>query len=139
MCGKSLGQSSEDDQDKLKAVHPLTTDEICKNTESDLTNDSSRASCDLDSSIGVVGDFARAAFGVVPENNTQHGVHHVDSEKIVRIGEETNTSYDNGTHMVPAKGCLVDFRQGETASLVRVRDMGLWSIISVRPKKIEGV
>ena len=134
-----MGQSSEDDQDELKTVHSLTTDEICKNTESDLTNDSSRASCDLDSGIGVAGDFARAAFGVMPKNNTQHGVHHVDSEKIVRIGEETNTSYDNGTNVVPAKGCLIDFRQGETASLIRVRDMGLLSIISARPKKIQGV
>ena len=58
-----------------------------------------------------------------PEGNSQEGRGQVDGEDIVGIGEETNTGNDDGTHMVPAKGRLVNLGQGETTSLVGVLDV----------------
>ena len=38
---KCLSESSENDDNQFKTVHPLTTDEISEDTETNLTNDSS--------------------------------------------------------------------------------------------------
>jgi len=43
---------------------------------------------------------------------------------IVGISEETNTSDNAGTDVIPAKGSLVDLREGETTTLVGVGDVG---------------
>jgi len=35
--GKSLSEGGEDDEDQLKAVHSLATDDVCEPTETELT------------------------------------------------------------------------------------------------------
>jgi hypothetical protein len=44
---------------------------------------------------------------------------------VVSIREETNTSDNDGAHMVPAERSLVDLSESETAALVRVGDMSI--------------
>lgn len=118
---KSLGKSCEDDHDELKTVHLLAADQICENTEANLTDDGAGASRDLDCRVGGFGDAALAgAMAALPVDYTQHGGDQVDGEEIVGIGEETNTGDDNCADMVPAKWSLVDFGQGKTSALVGV-------------------
>jgi hypothetical protein len=41
---------------------------------------------------------------------SKHGRNQVDGENIVRISEETDTGYDTGTNMEPAKLCVVNLK-----------------------------
>jgi hypothetical protein len=79
---ESLGESGEDNDDQLKTVHLLTTDNICKITETELTKDGSSGRSDLDGSIRVGGDGS-VRLAVLEENNTQHGRYQVDSEDLL--------------------------------------------------------
>jgi hypothetical protein len=90
---ESLSESSEDDDDQLKTVHLLSSNNIGEITETELTKNSSARGSDLDSSIGVGGD---RSFGlaIVEENNTQHSSDQVNGEdlySIVRIKVSTRS------------------------------------------------
>lgn len=106
--GKRLSESCEDDQDELETVHPLTTDTIGEVTETELSDDSTGGGRDLDSSVGRGRDLAGVGLSVVPVDDSQHGGDKRDGEDVVGIGEETGTSHDNGTNVVPAERSLVD-------------------------------
>jgi len=82
--GESLGESSEDDDDQLKTIHLLTSDNISEITESKLTENGSTRCSDLDGSVGVGRDRS-LGFGVVEENNTQHGGDQVNGEDLSMV------------------------------------------------------
>ena len=65
--------------------------------------------------------FAR----VVEVHDTQHGGDESDSENIISIREETNAGHHHGTNMIPAKGRLVDLRQGQSSPLVGVGNVSI--------------
>lgn len=94
-------------------------------TETELANDGSTRSRDLDGGGGACRHGARLGLCVVPVNNTEHVGHQTNGEDVVGIGEETDTSDENGADVVPSKGSLVDLGERETATLVRVDDMSV--------------
>jgi hypothetical protein len=53
-----LSERGKYDQDKLHAVHLLSTDNISKDTETDLTDDSAGGRSDLDGGVGIGGYLA---------------------------------------------------------------------------------
>lgn len=116
-----MSESGDDDKDQLETVHLLTTQDICEGSEAELSKNSSRRSGDFDSS--VLGDMQFAAVAVLVDN-TQHDGQERGSENIVLICEETNTSHNNGSDMIPAKGSLVDLCKSKSAALIGVLDMG---------------
>ena len=64
----------------------------------------------------------------MPVDDTQHAGDQTDSEDVVRIREETDTSYNNGANVIPAKWRLVDLSKRETTALVRVFDMSIVAV-----------
>jgi hypothetical protein len=76
-------------------------------------------------SIGRGRDRARLLLGVLPVHNAELGGNQVDGEDVVRVGEETNTSYNTSPDVVPAERSLVDLCKGKTTSLIGVGDMGI--------------
>lgn len=97
------------------------THNIGKGTKSKLTDYCSCAGSQLDGGIRLGRHFAHA--GVV--NYAQHGCQKRHGEDVVRVREETNTGYKNSSHVVPAKGGLIDLGQGEATTLVWVLDVSL--------------
>lgn len=99
----------------------LGTYNISEGTEAELSNDSTSAGGQLDGSVGRGRHLSGA--GII--DNSQHGREERYGEDVVRICEEANTRNQDGPHVVPAEGGLVDFRQGETTSLVGILDVNL--------------
>ena len=102
VCGESLGESCEDDDDQFETVHLLTSDNIGEETKTKLTNDGTSRSGDLDS--GIRGDWELSLAGDwtgLVVDHTKHGGHDTDGEDVVGIGEETNTSNNDSADMVP--------------------------------------
>ena len=123
--GKDLGKRGEDDEDELETVHLLTTDNIGKETKTELTNDGTGRGCDLDGSVRVGRDGAGLRLGVVPVDDTQHCGDQTDGEDVVGISEETDTGDHDGADVVPAKGGLVDLGESKPSALIWVRDMSI--------------
>ncbi len=61
----------------------------------------------------------------MPVNHSQHGDYQIDSEDVVGISEEPDTSNDDGANVVPAEGSLVNLRKGETTTLIGIVDVGI--------------
>lgn len=122
--GESLGESGHDDDDQLNTVHALTTNVIRQVTEEELTNHRTTGGRDLDRSVGGGGDLAGVLGGILPEDNTEHAGGQVDGEDIIGVGEETNTSDDDGTNMIPTELGIVNLGEGQTTALNGVLDMG---------------
>lgn len=61
----------------------------------------------------------------MPVDDAQHGGNQVDGENIVGIGKETNAGHDDGAHMVPAKGSLVDFGESKSSTFIGVGDVSV--------------
>ena len=120
-----MGQGGEDDEDQLQSVHPLAADQIRQSSKPDLADDGAARGGDLDGGIGMFGNGARLLGGILPVDDAQHGRHQIDGEDIVRIGEKADAGDDNGAHMVPAKGSFIDFRQGESSTLIGVLDVSI--------------
>lgn len=118
--GESLGEGCENDEDKLKTVHALTTDLVSEPTETELTNDGTTRGSDLDGSVGGGRNLSWVLLGVDPVNNTKHVGHETNGEDVVGIGEETGTSDENGTNVVPTELGLVDLSESKTSALVWV-------------------
>ena len=64
--------------------------------------------------------------GRLPVNNSEHGGDQVDCEDVVSICEETDTSDDTCSRMIPAEWCLVDFSEGQAPSLVWIGYVTMW-------------
>ena len=122
--GQSLGESGEDDQNELKTVHLLAANDVGQPAETELTEDSATRGSNLDGGIGIGRYHAGVLLGFLPVDHAQHGGHQVDGENVVGISEETDTSDDNGTDVVPAEGSFVDFRKGKSTPLVGVDNVG---------------
>ena len=122
---QGLGQRSEDDDDQLQPIHPLTTHDIGKSTEPNLTYDRTSRRRNFDGRIRIGRDVSGLALCVVPVDDTQHGGNQVDGEDIVGIGEETNARHDNGAHMVPAEGSLVDLGESKSSTFIGVGDVSV--------------
>ena len=117
--GQGLSKRRENDENKLESIHSLTTDDICKNTETELAKNSSTRSRNLDGSVG-----ARRK-RIVKVDNTQHSCDQTNGKDIVSVGEETNTSNHDSTNMIPAEGGLVNLGEGETTPFVGVGYMSI--------------
>ena len=134
-----MSESSEDDDDQLKTVHLLSSENICKVTEPQLTDDRSTGCSNLDSSVGV-GRDGSVGLAVVEEHNTQHSSDQVDGEDlntqvrtvsmiveigtyIVGISKETNASNHTSSHMIPAKWGFVDFGESKSTTLIGILDV----------------
>jgi hypothetical protein len=112
-----LSESRDNDEDQLKTVHLLTSNDIGKGTETKLSDDSTGGGRELDSSILGSGE---SALVVVPVDDTQHDGQEGHAEDVVGVREETGTGDQDGAHMVPAKGSLVDLRESEASALIGV-------------------
>lgn len=123
--GQGLRKGGEDDEDQLEPVHLLPPDQIGQNTEADLTDDGPSRRCDLDGCIRVGGDGSWLARRRLPVHDSQHRGHQINGEDVVGIGEETDPGDDTGPDVVPPEGGFVDFREGETSTLVGVSDVGV--------------
>lgn len=93
---------------------------IGQQPKSELANDSTSACSQLDRSIGGCGHLSNAR--VV--NNSQHCCEERDGKDIVRVREEADSGHENGSHMVPAEGGLVDLGEGKTTPLIGILDVG---------------
>lgn len=60
---------------------------------------------------------------VVLVDDAQHDAEQGHAEDVVGIGEESSAGDQDGANMIPAKGSLVDFGQGQTTTLVGVLDV----------------
>lgn len=121
---ESLCDSAKDDDDQLETVHLLATNDISEETESKLTNDGASRGSDLDGGVGRDGDLA-GSVGFLPVNYPQHGGNDTNGEDVVGIGEETDTSDEDGANVVPAEGGLIDLRERKSASLVGVGNVSI--------------
>ena len=119
-----MGQGGKDDDDQLESVHALSTNDIGKSTEANLPEDSPSRSCNLDGRVGTGIDRSWLT-GIVPVDDSQHVRHQADSKDIVGIGEEPDSSDDDGPNMVPSERGLVNFGESKSSSLIRVSDMGV--------------
>jgi hypothetical protein len=117
---KRLCESRNDDEDQLKTIHLLTSDDISKGAETELSNDSACRGCKLDRSILLSGE---GSLVVVLVDDTQHDGQKGHAEDVVTVREETSTGDQDGANVVPAKGSLVDLRESEASSLIGVLDM----------------
>jgi len=115
-----LSQSSNDDNDQFYTIHPLSTDKIRQSTEDKLANDCSARCSYLDSGIRRCWHRPLA---LGPVDCAQHDGEQRNDEDIVGIGEESSTSHNTSSHMVPAKGSLVDLSESETTALVGIRNV----------------
>jgi hypothetical protein len=61
-------------------------------------------------------------------DDTQHDGEQRDTEDVIAVCEETGAGDEDGADVVPAKGGLVDFSQGEAAALVGVLDVLWWNV-----------
>lgn len=61
----------------------------------------------------------------MPVYYPQHVCDQTDGEQIVGVGEETDTSDNNGSNMVPAKRSFIDLSESESSALVWILDMSL--------------
>jgi hypothetical protein len=116
-----LSQCSNDDENQLESIHLLATDDIGQSTEADLSNDGTSRSSELDSRV------LRGGEGTIVVDDTQHDGQQRDTEDVIAVCEETGAGHEDGADVVPAKGGLVDFGEGEAAALVGVLDV-LWSV-----------
>ena len=82
-----MSESCEDDENQLKSVHALTTNDISEVTETKLTDDSSPGCGNLDSSIRVGRDRS-LGFAVLPENNTHHSSDQIDGENLFPLSDK---------------------------------------------------
>jgi len=76
----------------------------------------------------------------LPVYNAEHSRYDADSEDVISVGDyfdlsahgshqlipdseltETNAGHKDSPDMIPTEGCLVDFSEGESSALVRVR------------------
>jgi len=120
---ESLGESCEDDEDKLETVHALTTDLVSSPTETELTDDGTTRGSDLDGSVGVGRDLSWVLLGVLPVDDTKHVGHETNGEDVVGIGEETGTGDEDGANVVPTELGLVNLSKSKTSALVWVGDV----------------
>lgn len=56
-------------------------------------------------------------------DDTQHDGQEGHAEDVVAVREETGTSDQNGAHMVPAEGGLVDLGKSKASALIGIFDM----------------
>jgi hypothetical protein len=80
---------------------------------------------DFDGGVGSGRDLSTARLCVLPIDYSQQVGDETNGEQVVGVGEETNTSNYAGTDVVPSKGRLVDFREGETTTLVGIGNVCL--------------
>ena len=122
---ESLGEGCEDDEDQFKTVHALTTDLVSSPTETELTDDSTTGGSDLDGGVRVGGNLSRVLLCVLPVNNTEHVGDETNGEDVVGIGEETDTSDDDGADVVPTELGLVNLGESKTSALVWVDNVSI--------------
>lgn len=123
-----MSSCRKDDQDQFQAVHLLATNHIGEPAEANLTENCTSRRCDLDSSVGALGDDAAQGLWqsrILPVNYTEHGGDNTDSEDVVGVGKKADAGDQNCADMVPAEGRLIDLSKGETAALVWVGDMSV--------------
>lgn len=61
----------------------------------------------------------------MPVYYSQHVRDETDGEQVVGIGEETDTSDNNGANMVPAERSFVDFSESKSTALIWILDVSL--------------
>ena len=110
-----LSKSCDDDENQLKTVHLLATNDISKGTKTNLTDDGTSGGGELDG--GILGSEENALV-VLLVNDTQHDGQKRDTKDIITVCEETSAGNENGADMVPAKGCFVDLSERKTATFV---------------------
>ena len=117
-----LSKCGNDDEDQLKTVHLLATNDISESTEAYLANNGTGRSGKLDS--GVLGS-EEDTLVVVLVDDTQHDGQQRNTEDVITVGEETSSGDENSANVVPAKGCLIDLSKRQSSALVRIFDMSL--------------
>jgi len=93
---KGLSKGSNDDDHEFDTVHLLTADNISKPTEQKLSDQGANGGGDFDTKILVGIEFSTGAIDV-----TQHNGGDVDSEDVVCIGEEADSSGQADFDMEP--------------------------------------
>lgn len=56
----------------------------------------------------------------MPVHHTKHGGDQTDGEDIVGIGEETSSSHDDSSNVIPAERCFIDLSESESSALVGI-------------------
>lgn len=120
-----MSESGEDDDHQLETVHLLATNKVSKVTETKLADDGTTRGSDLDGGISSGRDFAGIGLSILPVDDAENRGSEGNSEDVVSVSKETYARNDDGTDVVPAKGCLVNLSESQTSSLVGVLNMGI--------------
>lgn len=121
---ESLAEGSNNNNHQLNTVHALASQTISKGAESDLTEEGSNGGSDLDTKIQIRGESTTVV------DHAQHGGDEVDSEKIVGIGEETDTSDQTGADVEPAELGIVNLGKCLATTLVELVGVQLCVVVS---------
>ena len=91
-----------------------------------MADDSAGGGGDLDGGVGSGRDATFLRLCILPVDYTEKVGDQTNGEQVVSIGEETDTSHDNCSDVIPAKRGLVDLSKGETTALVGVSYVSLF-------------
>ena len=90
-----------------------------------MANDGTGGGGDFDGGVVFGGNATFLGLCILPVDYTEKVGDQTNGEQVVGVGEETDTSDDNCSNVIPAERGLVDLSKGETTAFIGVSYVSL--------------